>query len=105
MKAVAARLGHTSARMVDQVYVGLYEEAAREMAEAIDALARERPGRGRGRDRSGPMRDQSGTRARPGRYGASAGVPKSCPDLGFRPERTTGFEPATPTLARWCSTN
>ena len=20
-------------------------------------------------------------------------------------ERTTGFEPATPTLARWCSTN
>src|SRR5919108_1197125 len=29
-----------------------------------------------------------------------------CPsELRFLLERTTGFEPATPTLARWCSTN
>jgi integrase len=42
MKAVAARLGHTSARMMDQVYVELYEETGRELADAIDALARQR---------------------------------------------------------------
>ena len=28
-----------------------------------------------------------------------------CRDLRFFVERTTGFEPATPTLARLCSTN
>lgn len=37
-----ARLGRTWARMIDQVYVELYEEAGREMADAIDALVRER---------------------------------------------------------------
>ena len=42
MKAVASRLGHTSTRMVDQVYVGLYEDAGRELADAIDALVRQR---------------------------------------------------------------
>jgi len=31
-------------------------------------------------------------------------TPQTPPGLGFRLERTTGFEPATPTLARWCST-
>jgi hypothetical protein len=38
MKAVAARLGHTSIRMMDSVYVELYEETGRELADAIDAL-------------------------------------------------------------------
>jgi hypothetical protein len=35
---------------------------------------------------------------------AVAGL-KTAADLRFCLERTTGFEPATPTLARWCSTN
>ena len=38
LKAVAERLGHTSVRMVDTVYVRVYEEASRELADAIDAL-------------------------------------------------------------------
>ena len=46
LKAVAERLGHTSVRMVDSVYVRLYEETSREIADAIDALV-ERASRGR----------------------------------------------------------
>jgi hypothetical protein len=38
MKAVAARLGHTSTRMMDAVYVELYAETGRELADAIDVL-------------------------------------------------------------------
>lgn len=38
LKATAERLGHASTRMVDTVYVKLYEEASREVADAIDAL-------------------------------------------------------------------
>jgi len=46
MKAVASRLGHTSTRMMDTVYVELYSEVSRQIADAIDALVREstRPG-------------------------------------------------------------
>ena len=40
MKAVAARLGHTSTRMMDQVYVQVYEEESRHVADAIDELAK-----------------------------------------------------------------
>ena len=36
--AVARRLGHTSTRMVDAVYVDLYGEVSRQVADAIDAL-------------------------------------------------------------------
>ncbi len=36
--AVARRLGHTSTRMVDGVYVELYSEISRQVADAIDAL-------------------------------------------------------------------
>jgi hypothetical protein len=42
MKAVAARLGHTSTRMMDAVYVELHEETGRELAAAIDVLVRAR---------------------------------------------------------------
>lgn len=42
MKAVAARLGHTSTRMVDTTYLSIYEETGRELAEAIDVLVRKR---------------------------------------------------------------
>lgn len=46
MKAVASRLGHTSTRMMDTVYVELYSEVSRQVADAIDVLVREstRPG-------------------------------------------------------------
>jgi hypothetical protein len=35
-----ARVGHTSTRMVDGVYVRLYEDASRAVADAIDELLR-----------------------------------------------------------------
>ncbi|MEP6973256.1 MAG: site-specific integrase [Actinomycetota bacterium] len=38
LKATAERLGHTSTRMVDTTYVRLYEDATRDVADAIDAL-------------------------------------------------------------------
>ena len=38
LKAVAARLGHTSTRMADTVYVEQYAEASRAVADAIDDL-------------------------------------------------------------------
>lgn len=42
MKAIAARLGHTSTRMIDTVYVELYTDAGRNLAAAIDSLVEER---------------------------------------------------------------
>ena len=38
MKAVAERLGHTSTRMMDTVYVEVYADASAEVADAIDRL-------------------------------------------------------------------
>lgn len=38
LKATAARLGHTNTRMVDQVYVELYAETSKAVADAIDEL-------------------------------------------------------------------
>jgi hypothetical protein len=40
MKAVAARLGHTSTRMMDTVDVEVYPEASRAVADAIDEVVR-----------------------------------------------------------------
>jgi integrase len=40
LKLVSKRLGHTSTRMVDGVYVSLYEDASRAVADAIDELIR-----------------------------------------------------------------
>jgi integrase len=41
MKAVAERLGHTSTRMMDTVYVEVYADASAKVADAIDRLVRE----------------------------------------------------------------
>jgi integrase len=41
MKAVAERLGHTSTRMIDTVYVELYADASAKVADAIDRLVDE----------------------------------------------------------------
>ena len=38
LKATAERLGHTSNRMVDTVYVKLYADASRNLADAIGEL-------------------------------------------------------------------
>jgi integrase len=38
LKATAERLGHTSTRMVDTVYLKLYQDADRRVADAIDEL-------------------------------------------------------------------
>ena len=40
LKLVSKRLGHTSTRMVDSVYLKLYEDAGRKVADAIDELLR-----------------------------------------------------------------
>jgi integrase len=40
MKAVAQRLGHTSTRMMNTVYVAIYPSASRATADAIDELVR-----------------------------------------------------------------
>jgi hypothetical protein len=40
LKATAERLGHTSTRMVDTVYVKLYQDADPRVADAIDELVR-----------------------------------------------------------------
>ena len=50
MKAVAARLGQSSTRMMDAVCVELYEETGWELAAAIDTLALGLGRRHRGRD-------------------------------------------------------
>ncbi len=41
MKAVAQRLGHTSTRMVDTIYVEVYAETSAKVADAIDRLVKE----------------------------------------------------------------
>jgi hypothetical protein len=46
MKAVASRLGHTSTRMTDTIYVEVYSEVSRQVADAIDVLVRESTRRG-----------------------------------------------------------
>jgi integrase len=51
--ATAQRLGHTSTRMVDSVYVTLYSEVSRQVADAIDDAA------------AGPARDGGGTEGSP----------------------------------------
>jgi integrase len=38
IKAVANRLGHTSTRMLDTTYLAVYEDAGRDLADAIDEL-------------------------------------------------------------------
>jgi integrase len=40
IKATSARLGHTSTRMTDTVYLKLYDEVGRQVADAIDELVR-----------------------------------------------------------------
>jgi integrase len=44
MKAVAQRLGHTSTRMMDTVYLELYADASASVADAIDELVKRSTG-------------------------------------------------------------
>jgi integrase len=39
LKAVSHRLGHTSVRMADQIYVNLYDDTGRSVAQAISDVA------------------------------------------------------------------
>jgi hypothetical protein len=47
MKAVDSRLGHTSTRMMDTVYVEVYSDVSKQLADAIDVLVRESTSRAR----------------------------------------------------------
>jgi hypothetical protein len=70
---VAERLGHTSVRMVDAVYVRLCEETSRELADAIDMLV----------ERASRVRDGTTT---------GRGEPRNA----FALVVPTGFEPVSP---------
>jgi integrase len=90
--ATAQRLGHTSTRMVDSTYVEVYSEVSRQVADAIDEAAN----RDEVMSAAGPGRDERGMTASQ----TSERAGETGPDLLVHLERTTGFEPATPTLAR-----
>jgi hypothetical protein len=82
--------------MVDATYAELYVEVSRQVADAIDEAAAHADTV----SAAGPARDQRGTSAGRRSPGETKGPAESGPDLRFYVERTTGFEPATPTLAR-----
>jgi hypothetical protein len=90
---VKEHLGHSSIRVTSDRYGHLCPKARAALADALDAIYREAP--------AAPLRPQ------PERVlVANANQrPRKAADLQKLLERTTGLEPATPTLARLCSTN
>jgi hypothetical protein len=90
-------LGHSSIRVTSDRYGHLFPQARVEMAAALDATFQATIGR--------PLTAWT----RPEReieLGAHANQrPRKTADVDVLRERTTGFEPATPTLARLCSTS
>ena len=87
-KAIQERLGHSTIRVTFDRYGHLLPSLDAQLTEGLDeafskaAAASSRPVRGKSTVRHLPAN------------------PKGPPDLRFRLERTTGFEPATLTLAR-----
>jgi integrase len=93
LEEVKQYLGHSSIRVTSDRYAHLFPEARAAMADALDALYREAPA-------APPRPELENTRS-----GREAAAPEKAADLRTLLERTTGFEPATPTLARLCSTS
>ncbi len=92
-KTIQEHLGHSSIRLTLDRYGHLYPSLTERLRQGLDAI----------------FEESRAAWLRPERHEDSAPTAneetKTASDLGGFLERTTGFEPATPTLARWCSTN
>jgi integrase len=106
-KVIQQRLGHASVRTTMDIYGHLLESVDAGVTARLEAIFGEGERSDDGADRAEveivmarPWHDGHDTA--PGR---EAGAPEEAPHKVPRLERTTGLEPATPTLARLCSTN
>jgi integrase len=106
-KVIQQRLGHASVRTTMDIYGHLLESVDAGVTARLEAIFGER-------ERSDDGADQAEAEivmarqwhdARPEPPGRESGTSEEAPDKVVRLERTTGLEPATPTLARLCSTN
>jgi Phage integrase family len=88
LEEVKTYLGHSSIRVTSDRYGHLFPEARAAIADALDATYRATP--------ADPPRPSSGIAPLPN----ANQRPRTAADLRRLLERTTGFEPATPTLAR-----
>jgi hypothetical protein len=93
LEEVNTDLGHSSIRVASDRYDHLFPEGRAPIADALDATYRETP--------AAQPRPKSEIAA----PGDANQRPREAADLRTVRERTTGFEPATPTLARLCSTS
>ena len=111
MKELMIRMGHANPRAA-LIYQHATAERDKAIAEALSELA--------GRSRTPPLRlvpgmpnmdeevpgaTAEGSGARDGRPMDGPDRESEAPERASDLERTTGFEPATPTLARLCSTS
>jgi hypothetical protein len=92
-KEIQERLGHSTIRLTFDRYGHLLPSLDERFCDGLEAVYQEA--------RAACMRPAALTaeETKPLRNAKTPG------DQGFHLERTTGFEPATPTLARWCSTS
>ena len=97
MKEVKDYLGHSSIRVTSDRHGHIFPKAPANLANALDATYRDA--------KSDEPRTISRTSADFGDSPKPLEQPKTSADLDELLERTTGFEPATPTLARLCSTS
>jgi integrase len=96
LEEVKTYLGHSSIRVTSDRYGHLFPEARAALADALDATYRSAPA-------ASPRPELEIAHG-----GDAHQRPRKAADLHvlrLRLERTTGFEPATPTLARLCSTS
>jgi integrase len=96
LEEVKTYLGHSSIRVTSDRYGHLFPEARAALADALDATYRSAPA-------ASPRPELEIARGR-----NAYQRPRRTADLRvlrLTLERTTGFEPATPTLARLCSTS
>jgi len=96
LEEIKTHLGHSSIRVTSDRYGHLFPEARAAIADALDDVFE-------------TSRAQLAACPRPESKNANtereAAARKRAADLRTFLERTTGFEPATPTLARLCSTS
>jgi Phage integrase family len=93
LKEVKTYFGHSSIRVTSDRCGHLFPEARAAIAEALEATYRQTP--------AAPPRPETEVATLPN----ANQPPRKAADLRNFRERTTGLEPATPTLARLCSTN
>jgi integrase len=97
LQEVKDYLGHSTIKVTSDRYAHIYPQARAAMADALDATFRDA--------KSVEPRTTSRTTTQTEADSMPLRQPKTASDLRELLERTTGFEPATPTLARLCSTS